>query len=124
MSRLAPRRKEKLLVDLYDIPEDHIFSGRGMSFVKGIIRVTNGRGIDMILNSLAGESFHNSWECLAPFSRFFGIGKNDILQGNKLSVFPFNENKTITAINFTHMMSKRPTAIKQNYGSGVGFGRG
>ena len=28
-------------------------------------------------------------------------------------MFPFKENKTITAIDLTHMMNKRPTAIKQ-----------
>ena len=104
--------KKKLLIDLYAIPEDHIFSSRGMSFVKGINRMTKGRGVDVILNSLAGESLHCSWECLAPFGRFIEIGKNDILQGNKLSMFPFNENRTFAAVNLTHIMSERPAVIK------------
>jgi NADPH:quinone reductase-like Zn-dependent oxidoreductase len=39
----------------YGIPEDHIFSSRDLTFVQGIMRVTNGKGIDVVLNSLSGE---------------------------------------------------------------------
>ncbi len=39
----------------YGIPEDHIFSSRDLTFVKGILRLTNNRGVDVVLNSLSGE---------------------------------------------------------------------
>ena len=39
----------------YDIPEDHIFSSRDQTFVAGVLRMTKGRGVDVVLNSLAGE---------------------------------------------------------------------
>lgn len=39
----------------YGIPEDHIFSSRDLTFVQGIMRVTNGKGVDVVLNSLSGE---------------------------------------------------------------------
>lgn len=37
------------------VPEDHIFSSRDLSFVDGVRRVTKGRGVDVVLNSLSGE---------------------------------------------------------------------
>lgn len=45
-------------MDEYNIPEDHIFSSRDLSFVKGIMRMTNNKGVDLVLNSLAGEVCH------------------------------------------------------------------
>lgn len=44
-----------MLVQNYGIPEDHIFSSRDLSFAKGIRRVTGGYGVDVVLNSLAGD---------------------------------------------------------------------
>ena len=110
---VGSEEKKQLVMKLYAIPEDHVFSSRGMSFSKGIKRMTKDRGVDVILNSLAGESLQSSWDCLAPFGRFVEIGKNDILKGNKLSMFPFNENRSFSAVNLTHMISQRPTLIRQ-----------
>ena len=43
-----------------------------------------GRGVDVVLNSLAGEGLVASWECIAPFGHFLEIGKKDILSHGKL----------------------------------------
>lgn len=45
----------QLLMREYGVAEDHIFSSRDLSFVKGILRMTNQRGVDVIVNSLSGE---------------------------------------------------------------------
>lgn len=105
--------KKKLLMDLYAIPEDHIFASRGLSFIKGVKRMTNGRGVDVILNSLSGESLQGSWECLAPFGRFVEIGMNDILTGSQISMRPLSENRTFTAVNLVHMLEQRPAVIEK-----------
>ena len=39
----------------YGIPEDHIFSSRDLTFVEGVMRMTGGKGVDLVLNSLSGE---------------------------------------------------------------------
>ena len=111
---VGSNEKKKLVMDLYDIPEDHIFSSRGLSFVKGIKRMTDGRGVDVILNSLADDSLQGSWDCLAAFGRFVEIGKKDILAGKKLPMLPFNENRAFAAVNLTHMISERPDMICKN----------
>lgn len=105
--------KKKLVMDLYKIPEDHIFSSRSTSFVQGIKWLTKGLGVDVILNSLAGESLHGSWDCLAPFGRFLEIGKNDILKGNRLNMFPFNENRSFIGVNLDHLGVNRPRIMRE-----------
>lgn len=57
--------KKRLVMDTYNIPEDHIFYSRNESFAKGIMRMTKNLGVDVVLNSLAGEGLRASWECIA-----------------------------------------------------------
>ena len=111
---VGSNEKKKLIMDLYNIPEDHIFSSRGQSFVKGVKRMTDGRGVDVILNSLADEGLQGSWDCLAAFGCFVEIGKKDILARNKLPMLPFNENRTFAAVNLTHMITERPHLIRKS----------
>ena len=39
---------------------------------------TNGRGVDLVLNSLAEEKLQASVRCLAPGGRFLEIGMYDL----------------------------------------------
>ena len=105
--------KKKLIMDLYKIPENHIFSSRSLTFVQGVKLLTNGHGVDVILNSLAGESLHCSWDCLAPFGRFLEIGKNDILKGSRLNMFPFNENRSFIGVNLDYFDLHRPKMVRE-----------
>ncbi|KAL9121038.1 MAG: hypothetical protein Q9187_002404 [Circinaria calcarea] len=89
---VGTEEKKKLVMQLYDIPEDHIFSSRNESFAQGIKRMTKNRGVDVVLNSLAGEGLRNSWECVGNFGRFIEIGKRDIYSHKTLPMFPFSRN--------------------------------
>ena len=111
---VGSNEKKKLIMDLYGIPSDHIFSSRGLSFVKGIPRMTQGRGVDVVLNSLADEGLQGSWDCLAAFGRFVDIGKKGILARKKLPMLPFNENRTFAAVDLTHVLRERPDLMRQN----------
>ena len=91
--------KRRLLIDEYDIPEDHIFNSRDTTFAKGILRITNGRGVDVVLNSLAGEALRKTWECIAMFGRFIEVGKKDILANSGLEMMPFLRNVTFASVN-------------------------
>jgi NADPH:quinone reductase-like Zn-dependent oxidoreductase len=75
---VGSQAKKKHIMETYQIPEDHIFNSRDTSFAKGIKRMTQGKGVDVVLNSLAGEALRQSWLCLAWFGRFVELGKKDI----------------------------------------------
>ena len=63
---VGPTDKKNHLFKNNDTPDDHMFSSRGLTFVPGLRSQTKGRGVDVILNSLAGEALSLSWrECLA-----------------------------------------------------------
>lgn len=91
--------KKQLIMSQYDIPEDHIFDSRNLSFASGIKRMTQGRGVDVILNSLAGEALRETWHCLAMFGRFVEIGKKDIVGNTGLDMAPFMNDLTFASVN-------------------------
>jgi NADPH:quinone reductase-like Zn-dependent oxidoreductase/acyl carrier protein len=72
--------KQELLAGL-GIPADHIASSRDTGFAERFGAVTGGRGVDVVLNSLAGEFVDASLGLLAPGGRFVEMGKTDIRQG-------------------------------------------
>jgi NADPH:quinone reductase-like Zn-dependent oxidoreductase len=75
---VGSQEKKDHIMKTFGIPADHIFNSRDLSFVQGIRRATNDGGVDVILNSLAGEALRESWSCLAWFGRFIELGKKDI----------------------------------------------
>lgn len=105
---VSSETKKNVLVDVYGIPEDHIFYSRDTSFAKGIMRATGGRGVDVVLNSLAGDSLVASWECIAPYGRFVEIGKRDILTNSNLPMFPFLKNASFLCFDGAAWHFERP----------------
>ncbi|KAI0385542.1 polyketide synthase PksD [Hypomontagnella monticulosa] len=96
--------KKQLLMSLYGIPASHIFYSRNLSFRQGVLRITNGYGVDVVLNSLVGESLIASWECLAPCGRFIEIGKADIEANSVLPMGRFVNNKTFAAVDLLQIV--------------------
>jgi NADPH:quinone reductase-like Zn-dependent oxidoreductase len=103
--------KKEFLVNTFQIPEENIFSSRSPDFVHGIKTLTNGRGVDVIVNSLAGEALKCSWDCIAPFGRFVEAGKKDIYNFGKLSMFPFSRNATFSSIDMVYNYRNAPEII-------------
>ena len=56
----------------------HVFDSRSTSFAADVMRVSDGAGVDIVLNSLAGEFIPASASVLTPRGRFLEIGKRDI----------------------------------------------
>lgn len=56
----------------------HVLNSRTLDFADEIERLTQGRGVDLVLNSLAGDFIAASVRCLAAEGRFLEIGKRDI----------------------------------------------
>jgi NADPH:quinone reductase-like Zn-dependent oxidoreductase len=68
------------------------------------MRLTNGRGVDCVLNSLSGEAPSQTWRCVVPFGTFVEIGLKDILGHNELDMLPFLQNTSFACVNLDHMI--------------------
>lgn len=99
--------KKELLMKRYDIPEHHIFDSRNTSFAPGVNRITRGRGVDVVLNSVAGEMLRQSWHLVAPFGRFVELGKRDILGNTGLDMAPFLRSVSFIGFNLEQYIEGR-----------------
>ncbi|KAI2613390.1 putative polyketide synthase [Hypoxylon sp. NC1633] len=93
--------KRKFLVERYGVAENHIFSSRSVKFATDLMKATQGRGVDVILNSLTGDMLHESWRCIAENGNFIEIGKKDMLDRHNLSMEPFDRNASYRAFDLS-----------------------
>lgn len=100
--------KRKLIMEEYGVPAEHIFNSRDTSFAKGIKRMTNGRGVDCVLNSLSGELLRVSFDCLATFGTFVEIGLRDITDNMRLDMRPFRKSTTFTFCDLHTLLEEDP----------------
>ncbi|TGO19730.1 hypothetical protein BPAE_0335g00010 [Botrytis paeoniae] len=112
---VGSRAKKELLINFYGIPQSHIFYSRNISFAEDIMRMTNGKGVDIVLNSLSGKGLISSWECMAPFGHFVEIGKRDIHARKDLPMFKFAQNVTFSTVDIAAMISQRPQLIQKSF---------
>lgn len=93
------RQKRQLLIDEYGIHPDHVFDSQNLSFAKGVMRMTGGRGVDVVLNSLSGEALRRTWECISTFGRFVELEKREVMENARLGMKPFERNVSFTSVN-------------------------
>ena len=89
----------------------HVFHSRNLSFADGVRTATNGRGVDVVINSLAGEFIPRTLELLAPGGRFVEIGKKDIFQNTALDLNPFRNSVSFSAIDLSAIVARKPEWI-------------
>lgn len=81
--------KRDFLVRQFSIGPQRIFSSRNSNFSPAIMEMTEGKGVNVILNSLSGPLLQATWDCIARFGRFIEIGKVDMQGKGRLEMTPF-----------------------------------
>ncbi|KAL2844526.1 hypothetical protein BJY01DRAFT_248143 [Aspergillus pseudoustus] len=98
---VGSEEKVQYLMDRFGIPRHRIFNSRSAGFLHDVMRETNGRGVDIVLNSLTGSLLHASWDCLASFGRMIELGKRDFLSNGQLNMGPFIKNRSYIGFDLT-----------------------
>ena len=86
----------------------HIYDSRSYAFVEEILAVTDNQGVDVILNSLAGEAINANFRVLKPFGRFLELGKRDFYENSKIGLKPFRNNLSYYGIDVDQLMVEHP----------------
>ena len=105
--------KREFLTKEYGIPQNHIFSSRTPEFRDGVMCATNGRGVDLAVNSLSGNLLQETWNLMADFGRFIEIGKKDALANSHLGMRPFDRNVTFSGVDLRKYFDQRPDELQE-----------
>jgi acyl carrier protein len=76
----------------------HVIDSRRGDFTESVLELTGRRGVDVVLNALAGEAIPMGLACLAEFGRFVEIGKRDIYQNSRLPLFALRRNASFHVV--------------------------
>uniref|UniRef100_A0A915JP64 Fatty acid synthase n=1 Tax=Romanomermis culicivorax TaxID=13658 RepID=A0A915JP64_ROMCU len=92
--------KKKFLQDRFPgrLLDRHFANSRSTDFEQHVLEVTEGRGVDAVLNSLSDDKLQASVRCLAQHGRFLEIGKFDLSNNSQLGMAVFLKNVSFHGI--------------------------
>ncbi|GEP43695.1 type I polyketide synthase [Brevifollis gellanilyticus] len=76
----------------------HVIDSRRGDFAEAVMELTDGQGVDVVLNALAAEAIPMGLSCLAEFGRFIEIGKRDIYQNSRIPLWPLRKNASFHVV--------------------------
>uniref|UniRef100_A0A8B9P5E4 Fatty acid synthase n=1 Tax=Apteryx owenii TaxID=8824 RepID=A0A8B9P5E4_APTOW len=88
----SAEKREYLQARFPQLDANSFASSRNTTFEQHILRVTSGKGVNLVLNSLAEEKLQASLRCLARHGRFLEIGKFDLSNNSQLGMALFLKN--------------------------------
>jgi phthiocerol/phenolphthiocerol synthesis type-I polyketide synthase C len=78
--------------------------------------LTGGQGVDVVLNSLAGEAITKNLQILRPFGRLLEIGKRDLYANSRVGLRPFRINLSYFGIDADTLLVERPALARRLFG--------
>ncbi len=101
----SPRKREYLR----SLGIQHVMDSRTLDFAEQIREATGGEGIDLVLNSLTGETIAASLSVLRQGGRFLELGKTDLWDQPRVDAF--RPGVKFFAIALDQMMAQEPQAV-------------
>lgn len=92
---------KRALVELFGA--EKVYNSRSTAFhdeIRGEIG-----GVDVVLNSLAGEAMQASIKCLKPFGRFVEMGKRDYVLNTAMGLRPFRRNLSYFGVDLDQLLA-------------------
>ncbi|HAZ98040.1 MAG TPA: polyketide synthase, partial [Halomonas sp.] len=96
--------------------EERLYDSRSLTFAEEILEDTQGEGVDIVLNSLAGEAINQNLRALRPFGRFLELGKRDFYENTHIGLRPFRNNLSYFGIDSDQLMKVQPALTQRLFG--------
>lgn len=85
-----------------------MLSSRSLAFGDDVMAITGGKGVDVVLNSLAGEAMELSLRLVKAFGRFVELGKRDYYANTKVGLRPFRRNVSYFGVDLDQLVAGQP----------------
>lgn len=101
---------------LRNLGADYVFNSRGLEFADEVLAHTDRKGVDVVLNSLAGEAMAHSVDCLKPFGRFVELGKRDYYANTQVGLRPFRRNLSYFGVDVDQLLREHSDLAQKLFG--------
>jgi acyl transferase domain-containing protein/acyl carrier protein len=113
----SPEKREFL----HSLGIRHVMDSRSLAFAGQVRELTDDRGVDVVLNSLAGDFIPASLSTLAPGGRFLEIGKVDVLKNTPLGMGLLEKNVAFFVIDLAQLFKTRLDFCRSVLEEATGF---
>ncbi|VEN45265.1 unnamed protein product [Callosobruchus maculatus] len=101
-------KRDFLRKEFPQINVNHIGNSRDTSFEQMVYRGTKGRGVDIVLNSLAEEKLLAGVRCLARGGRFVELGKFDLAGNHPLQLELLRKEASFVGVMLDRLLEDTP----------------
>ncbi|CAK1589934.1 unnamed protein product [Parnassius mnemosyne] len=109
----TPAKRDFIKKLFPQLKDSHIGNSRDVSFEEMVRRETNGKGVDLVLNSLAEEKLLASVRCLGYRGRFLEIGKFDISKNTQVDMHAYHQEISFHGIMLDYILDKENYRLRQ-----------
>ncbi|KAH7303554.1 reducing type I polyketide synthase [Stachybotrys elegans] len=107
---VATSEESELLQRLFSLPANRIICGQ--PFAAEVKRLTQGKGVNIVLNTLDEDGTMASWDCLAPFGRFVEVGPDFKSNARRLNL-PNSSNLSYHTTDIFSLVKHVPELAKK-----------
>lgn len=112
----SQQKRDYLKKTFPQLTDANISNSRDTTFEQFIMQATNGKGVDLVLNSLSDEKLQASVRCLGLNGRFLEIGKLDLNNNSPLGMSVFLKNTSFHGILLDSVMEGDDDTIQEVVG--------
>lgn len=98
---------------LKNLGVQHVMDSRSLKFADDVMRITNGKGVDILLNSLPGDFITKGLDIMAPYGRFIEIGKRDVYEDASIGLKSLRRNVSLSVLDLAAMGKERPELMAE-----------
>ena len=113
------QEKVNFLRDTYGLPRGHILNSRSHRYTTEVMRITEGKGVDVLINDQAGDGLREGWACMARFGRFIDVAKRDSIENANLPMDQFAKGVAYLPVPLDLHMVHQPEAMTHALQKGV-----
>ncbi|KAK7215670.1 hypothetical protein V2G26_003673 [Clonostachys chloroleuca] len=103
----SSREGRDVIIQQYGILASRIFDSDNASFSQAILAATDGRGVDVVLNSLSGLLLQESFNLVAPLGHFVEVGKRDLEANSNLEMDSFSRSVSFSSVDIRTLLEHR-----------------
>jgi acyl transferase domain-containing protein/NADPH:quinone reductase-like Zn-dependent oxidoreductase/SAM-dependent methyltransferase len=90
---------------------EHVVNYRTADFEEEVLRATDGRGVDVVLNTLAGDAMQKGLRCLADGGRYVEIAMTALKSARRIDLSVLDDNQSFISIDLRKLGLKRPDRL-------------
>ncbi len=114
----ASRPKHDLLREL---GVRYVFDSRSAAWADGVDAAAEGRGVNVVLNSLSGVQLTRGLRLLAPMGRFIEIGKVDLYANRRLAMGLLKDNGAWFSVDIDRLLVQAPQKMAAAFDEALHF---